>query len=113
LNFGYEYFDSDTDYNAIKNPADAVTSDPFVIEEDAISYLRQEGYRGSVELVLDMDSDIRFRWISSVQRAEQEDSADGDRTATAPPIPAGLPATAGDRALYPDASPSAGTSSTT
>ena len=92
LNMGYEYFDNDTDYNAIKNPTDAVTSDPFVIEEDAISYLRQEGYRGSVELVFDTDADIRFRWISSVQRAEQEDSADGDRTATAPPIPAGLPA---------------------
>ena len=101
VNLGYEYFDNDTEYNAIKNPNDLVTSDPFVIEEDAISYLRQDGYRGSVELVFDTDSDLRFRWISSVQRADQEDSADGDRTATAPPIPAGLPATAGNRALYP------------
>jgi iron complex outermembrane receptor protein len=101
LNIGYEYFDNDTEYHAIKNPNDLVTSDPFVIEEDAITFLRQKGYRGSVELVFDTDADIRFRWISSVQRAEQDDSADGDRTATAPPIPAGLPATAGNRALFP------------
>ena len=101
LNVGYEYFDNDTEYHAIKNPADLVTSDPFVIEEDAITFLRQKGYRGSVELVFDTDADVRFRWISSVQRAEQDDSADGDRTATAPAIPAGLPATAGNRALYP------------
>jgi iron complex outermembrane receptor protein len=101
LNIGYEYFDNDTEYNAIKNPTDAVTSDPWVIEEDAITFLRQKGYRGSVELLFDTEADVRFRWISSVQRADQDDSADGDRTATAPPIPAGLPATAGNRALFP------------
>jgi len=101
LNFGFDYFDNDTDYNALKNRNDLVTDDPFVIEEDGITYRKQDGYRASAELILDTQSDIRFRWISSVQRADQEDQADGDRTATALPVPAGLPASGGNRAIYP------------
>jgi iron complex outermembrane receptor protein len=101
INLGVDWFDNDTEYNAIKNPDDLVTSDPFIIEEDAITYLNQKGYRASAEFIYDTSSDIRFRWISSLQRADQEDQADGDRSATAPPIPAGLPATGANRALFP------------
>lgn len=101
VNLGFDYFDSNTDYNALKNRNDLVTSDPFTIEEDALTYFNQDGYRASAELIYDTPSDIRFRWITSVQRADQIDQADGDRTATALPIPPGLPATGGNRAMYP------------
>ena len=50
----YEYFERETDYNAIKNRNDRVTSDPFTIEEDAISFLNQDGYRASVEARIDL-----------------------------------------------------------
>ena len=101
INLGYDYFNNDTDYNAVKNPNDQVTSDPFTIEEDALTFRKQDGYRASAEFLYDTKSDIQFRWISSVQRANQKDSADGDRTDTALPIPPGLPATGANRALYP------------
>jgi iron complex outermembrane receptor protein len=101
VNLGFDYFDSDTDYNALKNRNDQVTSDLFVIEEDAISYFNQDGYRASAELIFDTQSDIRFRWITSIHRADQIDQADGDRTDTAEPVPEGLPATGANRAMYP------------
>src|SRR5690349_16081279 len=36
IDLRFEHFDRRTDYTAIKNRADAVTSDPFTIEEDAV-----------------------------------------------------------------------------
>jgi iron complex outermembrane receptor protein len=101
VNLDFDYFDSDTDYNALKNRDDQVTSDPFVIEEDAYSYFNQDGYRASAELIYDTPADIRFRLITSIHRADQIDQADGDRTATAPPVPAGLPASGSNRTMYP------------
>jgi iron complex outermembrane receptor protein len=101
LNLGLDYFDNDTDYNAVKNRNDLVTSDPFVIQEDGITYRKQDGFRASAELIVDTEADIQFRWISSIQQADQEDQADGDRTATALPVPEGEPASGSNRAMYP------------
>jgi iron complex outermembrane receptor protein len=74
-----EYFDLDTDYNAVKNRIDMVTTDPFKIDENAISYLRQEGYRISLEGKWDVTSDMQVRAIVSQMDAENIDQADGDR----------------------------------
>ena len=76
-----------TDHNAIKNRSDAVTSDPFTIEEDGQGYFKQKGYRTSAEALYDFNSDIRLRWITSYERGYTADLTDGDRTATAPPRP--------------------------
>jgi iron complex outermembrane receptor protein len=83
----YEKFDYDTDYNAVKNRNDAVTSDPFIIQEDARSFQNQEGYRASVEAKIDMASSMRLRVLASKFDVDNQDQADGDRTATAPPRP--------------------------
>ena len=97
----YEQFDYDTDYNAIKNRNDNVTSDPFKIEEDAISYLKQEGYRASAEGRIDITSGMQFRVLVSKFDVDNEDQADGDRTATALPVPAGTLTTGANTAKYP------------
>ena len=83
----YEYFERETDYNAVKNRADRVTADPFTIEEDALSFLNQDGYRASVEARIDLTPGLQFRALTSYFDADNEDQADGDRTATAPPVP--------------------------
>ena len=97
----YEYFDYQSDYNAVKNRNDAVTPDPFIIEEDARSYLNQDGYRGSLEVKWDITDGLRLRAITSDQHADNEDQADGDRTATAPPIPPALPPNTANSLLFP------------
>lgn len=97
----FEYFDRQTDYNAIKNRDDLVTSDPFVIEEDAISYLDQDGYRASIEARFDVGANMQFRALSSYLDADNEDQADGDRTATALPVPPALPTSGTNTRLYP------------
>jgi len=86
LDLRYEYFDYDTDYNAVKNRSDAVSSDPFVIEEDAISFLDQRGYRASLEGRFDLGSSMQLRALTSVLNGDNVDQADGDRTATAPAV---------------------------
>ena len=113
VNLGYEHFDHDTDYNAIKNRERRRDRDPFAIEEDATSFLRQDGYRGSVELVFDTDSDLRFRWISS----GNEPTRRTPRTATARLrrhrfLPVCQPTPAIERSTR-DGLPLVGTSSTT
>ncbi len=97
----YEHFDRDTDYNAIKNRADLVSSDPFTIEEDAISFLNQKGDRGSLEANFDLTPGLGLRLQTSLLDAITTDQADGDRTATAPPVPAELPTSGANTALYP------------
>jgi len=97
----YEQFDYDTDYNAIKNRNDAVTSDPFKIEEDAISFLKQKGYRASAEGRINITEGMQLRVLASKFDVDNQDQADGDRTATDDPIPEGLPANSANRALYP------------
>lgn len=97
----YEYFDRQTDYNAVKNRNDLVTSDPFVIEEDAISYLNQDGYRASLEGRFDLGSSVQLRALTSYFDADNEDQADGDRTATALPVPPALPTNGANTARFP------------
>lgn len=75
----YEYFDLESDYNAVKNRFDFVNTDPFTIDENAISFLNQNGYRASVEGSWDITSGIRLRAITSKMDADNEDQADGDR----------------------------------
>jgi iron complex outermembrane receptor protein len=87
----YEHFDRSTDYNAVKNRNDLVSSDPFEIEEDAISFLNQKGDRASLEARFELTPGIALRAQTSYLDAETTDQADGDRTATALPVPANLP----------------------
>ncbi|HVY80437.1 MAG TPA: TonB-dependent receptor [Steroidobacteraceae bacterium] len=96
-NLRYEYFDYDTDNNAVKNRNDAVTSDPFTIEEDARSFLLQSGHRASGELHFDLTDTMELRGLVSFQDGYTKDQTDGDRTATAPPRP---PATNVGRVSY-------------
>jgi iron complex outermembrane receptor protein len=86
-NLRLEYFDWQTDNNAVKNRADAVTSDPFTIEEDARSFMDQQGHRKSLELRYALNDGMELRLLSSRQRGKTEDQTDGDRTATALPQP--------------------------
>lgn len=97
----YEYFERETDNNAIKNRDDAVTRDAFTIEEDAISFLNQDGFRASLEGRFDLPADTQLRVLTSYFDAETSDQADGDRTATALPVPAGLPTSGANTAIYP------------
>jgi iron complex outermembrane receptor protein len=86
-NLRLEYFDWQTDNNAVKNRNDAVTSDPFTIEEDGRSFMDQQGHRKSLELRYDLTDSMQLRALSSRQRGKTEDQTDGDRTATALPQP--------------------------
>ncbi|PQA87689.1 TonB-dependent receptor [Marinicaulis flavus] len=101
LNARFEYFDYDSDNAAIKNRNDMVSSDPYVIQEDGRSFLTHEGYRLSGELRYELSDTVEFRALTSWQDGEARDQSDGDRTTTALPIPMGLPASRGNRALYP------------
>jgi len=100
LDLRYEHFDRKTDYNAIKNRADAVTGDPFTIEEDAVSFLNQKGNRTSLEARFQLSEGVALRALTSYLDAETTDQADGDRTATAQPVPANLPTNGANTALY-------------
>jgi iron complex outermembrane receptor protein len=100
LDLRYEHFDRKTDYNAIKNRNDAVTSDPFTIEEDAISFLNQKGDRASLEVNVDLSGSLALRAITSYLDAETVDQADGDRTATALPVPGNLPTSGANTNIY-------------
>jgi len=97
----YEYFKRETDNNAIKNRNDRETNEPFVIEEDAISFLNQDGYRASLEARIDLNDSVQLRALTSYFDAVTEDQGDGDRTATALPVPAELPTSGANTALYP------------
>jgi iron complex outermembrane receptor protein len=100
LDLRYEHFDRKTDYNAIKNRSDAVTADPFTIEEDAISFLNQKGDRASLEARFQLSPDVALRALTSYLDAVTTDQADGDRTATALPVPGNLPTNGANTALY-------------
>jgi len=87
LNLFYEHFDWETDNNAVKNRADLVSSDPFTIEEDARSFMTQDGQRASAELRFGLTDGMDLRFQTSWQDGQTEDQTDGDRTATAKPQP--------------------------
>jgi iron complex outermembrane receptor protein len=101
LDLRYEHFDRRSDYNAIKNRSDQVTSDAFTIEEDAVSFLNQKGDRASLEGRFQLSPGIQLRALTSYLDAETSDQADGDRTATALPVPANLPTNTANTTLFP------------
>jgi iron complex outermembrane receptor protein len=82
-NLRYEYFRNATDWNAIKNRNDLVSSDPFVIEEDGKSDLLQDGSRAELEARWDFLPGLQLRWNTNYQYALNTDWGDGDRSATA------------------------------
>jgi iron complex outermembrane receptor protein len=97
----YEHFERDTDYNAIKNRYDLVTADPFTIEEDAISFLDQDGDRASLEARFELTPTLALRAQTSYLDATTTDQADGDRTATALPVPPNRPTNGANTAAFP------------
>lgn len=101
VNLRGEYFDSSNDGNAVKRRNDPVTSDPFVIQEDGLSFTEQSGHRLSGEIRYDVHEGVQARGIIAWQDSETRDLTDGDRSATALPVPAGLPANSANTAIYP------------
>ncbi|WP_188054158.1 TonB-dependent receptor [Sphingosinithalassobacter sp. CS137] len=101
VNVRGEYFDVRSDNNAVKNRNDTVTDDPFVIEEDALSFQDQTGYRLSGEARYDLSGAVQLRGLLSWQDGTTHDQTDGDRTATEPAVPAGLPTSGANTRLYP------------
>ncbi len=87
INLRGEYFNSDSDNNAVKRRNDTVSTNPYIIQEDAVSYLKQEGYRLSGELKWSLNDGIDLRAVTSWQDGSTTDQTDGDRTATALPRP--------------------------
>jgi iron complex outermembrane receptor protein len=96
-----EYFNVQTDNNAVKNRNDLVTRDPFTIEEDGFGYQDQKGYRLSGEARYDVADDVQVRGLVSWQDGKTLDQTDGDRTATARPVPANLPTSGANTAANP------------
>ena len=94
FNLRYENFNLLSDNNPVKRRGDTVSTDPFVIEEDATSYQNQAGERISGEARIDVLPGIQLRFLTSKQLGTTKDQTDGDRSATAPPRPV-LPAPAG------------------
>jgi iron complex outermembrane receptor protein len=101
VNIRGEFFDMRTDNNAVKNRLDKVTTKPFVIEEDARSYQNQSGYRLSAEIQSELTDGIGLRSLISWQDGFTHDQTDGDRTATALPVPANLPTSAANTRTFP------------
>lgn len=86
-NVRVDWFKSVSDNNAVKRRGDTVSSDPFVIQEDARSFQNQDGYRLSFEPRIALTPDIDLRTQVSYQNMHTIDQTDGDRTATARPRP--------------------------
>lgn len=101
LNIRGEYFDLETGHLAVKNRNDLVSDDPFVIQEDADSFLNQRGYRLGAELKWEFTDGLQTRLLVATQDGQTVDQADGDRTDTALPIPEGLPAFGPNAGIYP------------
>ncbi|QAY76415.1 TonB-dependent receptor [Sphingosinicella sp. BN140058] len=93
INVRGEYFDYRSDNIPVKNRGDIVPalrdpaqpaldprqSDAFVIREDAISFLNQQGYRLSGEVRYDLSDAVQIRGLTSWQDGYTHDQADGDR----------------------------------
>ncbi len=101
VNIRGEYFNVKTDNNAVKNRNDAVTKDPFVIEEDGRGYMNQAGYRISAEARYELNDGVAARGMVSWQDGYTHDQTDGDRTATALPVPAGTATSGANTARFP------------
>ncbi len=99
----YEYFDLESGYNAVKNRADPDPR-PFVIYEDATSFLNQDGYRAAIEARIDLGSSMQLRALTSYFEADNFDQADGDRNTEARgalPVPLPLPTSGANTRTYP------------
>jgi iron complex outermembrane receptor protein len=101
INLRGEYFDMHSDNNAVKRRGDSVSTDPFEIEEDARSFLNQRGYRLSGEVNYELTSSVGARALVSYQDGYTHDQTDGDRTATAPGVPANLPTSGANTRAFP------------
>lgn len=101
LNLRGEYFNMRSDNNAVKRRGDTVSTDPFVIQEDALSFLNQAGYRVSAELEYELTPDVGSRMLVSFQDGYTHDQTDGDRTATALGVPANLPTNSTNTRNFP------------
>lgn len=82
-----DYFDSKSDNNPVKRRLDTVSSDPFVIEEDARSFQNQHGGKISAEVRVAVAPSVDVRGFAALQDLHTVDQTDGDRTATALPRP--------------------------
>ncbi|ESQ89430.1 TonB-denpendent receptor [Asticcacaulis sp. AC460] len=87
FNLRLEWFDLETDNNAVKRRGDTVSTDPFEIEEDGYSYMNQNGSRASIEVRHALTDELQVRYLGSFQRGWNRDQTDGDRTDTRPPRP--------------------------
>ncbi|HEV7692259.1 MAG TPA: TonB-dependent receptor plug domain-containing protein, partial [Hyphomonadaceae bacterium] len=67
FNLRYENFNLLSDNNAVKRRGDTVSTDPFVIEEDAVSYQNQAGERISGEARFDVMPGMQLRFLTSKQ----------------------------------------------
>ena len=101
VNVRGEYFNVKSDNNAVKRRGDTVSTDPFVIQEDALSFQNQQGYRLSAEARYDVSDSVQARGLVSWQDGYTHDQTDGDRTATALAVPANLPASSANTRTYP------------
>ncbi|MFN3425125.1 MAG: TonB-dependent receptor [Novosphingobium meiothermophilum] len=101
VNVRGEYFNLKSDNNAVKNRNDLVSNDPFVIQEDGLSFQNQEGYRLSGEVRYDVSDSVQARGLISWQDGTTDDQTDGDRTATALPVPANLSTSAANTRTFP------------
>jgi iron complex outermembrane receptor protein len=86
-NLRLNFFDSKSDNNPVKRRGDTVSTDPFVIEEDARSFQNQHGGQLSQETKIAVLPAVDLRTMVSYQSVHTIDQTDGDRSATAPARP--------------------------
>ena len=96
-----EYFNVQTDNNAVKRRGDTVSTNPFEIEEDGRSYQNQVGYRIGAEAKYELSDAVAVRGMVSWQDGYTHDQTDGDRTDTALAVPANLSTSSSNTATYP------------
>ena len=101
VNVRGEYFNVQTDNNAVKRRGDTVSTNPFEIQEDGLSFQDQVGYRLSAEARYDVSDSVQARALVSWQDGYTHDQTDGDRTATALAVPANLPTSGANTARFP------------
>ena len=96
-----EYFNVQTDNNAVKRRGDTVSTNPFEIQEDGRSYQNQVGYRIGAEAKYELSDAVAVRGMVSWQDGYTHDQTDGDRTDTALAVPANLSTGSANTATYP------------
>jgi iron complex outermembrane receptor protein len=107
VNVRGEYFNVQTDNNAVKRRGDTVSTNPFEIQEDGLSFQDQVATACLPKPA--MTSVIAYRRCALVswQDGYTHDQTDGDRTATALAVPANLPTSGANTAPFRAASATA------